>query len=121
MYIYLQVYPANRLVWTSDGEAQEQAKKELVGCFKLLEGELGDKDYFGDETLGLADIALVPFCSWFYLLNKFGLNMAEVCPKLVAWGKRCMQRESVSKALPEGEKLYDFIVEYKKQQQKHQK
>ncbi|KAE9458000.1 hypothetical protein C3L33_10108, partial [Rhododendron williamsianum] len=34
-------------------EDQEAAKSELIECFKLLEGELGDKPYFGGETLAL--------------------------------------------------------------------
>ncbi|RHN74737.1 putative glutathione transferase [Medicago truncatula] len=34
--------------------------------------------------------------------------METECPKLMAWTKRCMERDSVSKALP------DFIVSIKK-------
>ena len=38
------------------GEVQETAKKELIGCFKLLEEELGDKPYFGGERFGFIDV-----------------------------------------------------------------
>lgn len=57
-----------RRVWSGKGEDQEEAK-ELIEIFKTLEGELGDKTYFGgDEKLGFVDVALVPFTSWFYSL-----------------------------------------------------
>ncbi|MCE3049677.1 Glutathione S-transferase 5 [Datura stramonium] len=38
---------------------------------------------------------------------------AAECYKFVAWAKRCMQKESVSKSLVDPEKVYDFIVMFR--------
>lgn len=111
----MQIYSTGRLVWTTKGEAQEAAKKELIHHFKLLETELGDKTFFGGDQFGLVDIALIPFYSWFYALETCGnFSMIHECPKLVEWAKRCMERESVSTSLPDQYKVYDFILELKK-------
>ncbi|PPD93833.1 hypothetical protein GOBAR_DD09139 [Gossypium barbadense] len=39
-------------------EDQEEAKEELMQCLKTLEGELGEKLYFGGQSVGVADVAL---------------------------------------------------------------
>ncbi|KAL6999767.1 glutathione transferase [Sarracenia purpurea var. burkii] len=113
-YVDKKIYSIGRQVWSSTGESQEAAKKELIGSFKLLEGELGDNPYFVGHTFGIVDVALIPFYSWFYTFEQFGINMVEECPKLVAWAHRCLQKESVSKSLPDQYKIYDFFVEMTK-------
>ncbi|KAI3465980.1 hypothetical protein Pfo_022643 [Paulownia fortunei] len=121
-YIDKKIYSTGRLVWGATGEVQEAAKKELIECFKLLESELGDKPYFGGKTFGLVDVGLIPFYSWFYALETCGeFSLMHECPKLVSWAKRCMQRESVSKSLPDQYKIYGFLMELKKKLQAQQK
>lgn len=108
-------------MWGTTGEVQEKAKSELRDSFKLLEGELGDKTYFGGDKFGLVDVALIPFYSWFYTLENTGnFSITEEFPRLVAWAKRCMQRESVSKSVPDQYKMYDFLLELKKKIQHQQ-
>ncbi|KAA8524096.1 hypothetical protein F0562_010473 [Nyssa sinensis] len=115
-YVDKKIYSIGRLACTSTGEVQEGAKKELIECFKLLEAELGDKPYFGDETFGIVDIALIPFYCWFYAFEMFcNFSMAVECPKIVAWAKRCMEKESVSKTLVDQHKIYDFLMERRKE------
>ncbi|XP_031399837.1 glutathione S-transferase U19-like [Punica granatum] len=113
-YIDKKVHYFGRSVWETTGEAQESAKKELIHCFRTLKGELGDKTYFGGDRFGLVDVWLIPFYGWFYTLETFAANfsIAEECPKLVTWAQRCMERESVSKSLPDQHKLYDYILEH---------
>ncbi|CAL5406077.1 hypothetical protein CsSME_00026703 [Camellia sinensis var. sinensis] len=114
-FIDKKIYAACKKVWMSKGEDQEIAKRELIEIFKLLEGELGDKPYFGGDNFGLVDIALVPFYSRFYTLEKFGnFSIEAECPLLVAWAKRCIEKESVSKSLQNPEKLYEFVVKLNK-------
>ncbi|CAL5187214.1 unnamed protein product [Lathyrus oleraceus] len=112
-YVDKKIYEAGRKVYrTKEGEEQEAAKKEFLDMLKLLEKQLGDKVYFGGDRFGLVDIALVPFYSWFEAYEKLGnLNIEIECPKLVAWAKRCMQIESVSKSLPSQHKVYEFIAD----------
>ncbi|XP_050367876.1 probable glutathione S-transferase isoform X1 [Argentina anserina] len=104
-----------RKIWMTKGDEQEEAKKGLLDCLELLEGELGEKPYFGGEALGFVDVALVPFYNWFSMYEKFGnFSIEAERPQFVAWGKRCMLKESVSKSLPDQQKLYDFFPQYKR-------
>ncbi|CAK9151799.1 unnamed protein product [Ilex paraguariensis] len=114
-YVDKKIYSPALQVCTTNGETKEAAKKELIQWFKTLEGELGDKAYFGGKTFGLVDIALIPFYCWFHSLETIGnLNMEAGFPKLVAWGKRCLEKESVSQTLPDQLKVYDFILGIRK-------
>ncbi|KAL7591907.1 probable glutathione S-transferase parC [Lactuca sativa] len=115
-YIDKKIYDAGRKIWSTKlGEEQEKAKKEFMDCMKVLEGQLGEKPYFMGESFGYVDIALVPFYCWFYAWEKFGnISIEKECPKLVAWAKRCMERESVSKTLPDPHKVYEFGLELQK-------
>jgi glutathione S-transferase len=116
-FVDKKIYSLGRQVCLSTGEAQEAAKKELLDSFKLLEGELGQKPYFGGETLGFVDVALIPFYTWFSLYEHCGnFTMVEECPKLVAWAHKCMEKESVSKTLPDLKKAFDFLMDYMKKQ-----
>lgn len=108
----MQIYSIGRSIVVNTREVQERAKNELRESFKLLEGELGEKTYFGGEEFGLVDVALIPFYSRFYAFETFGkLSISEEFPKLVGWAQRCMQRDSVSKSLPDPYKVYDFLCE----------
>nr|CAN63451.1 hypothetical protein VITISV_001801 [Vitis vinifera] len=114
-FIDKMVYPPSDKVWAANGEEQEAGKKEFIDGIKLLEGELKSNPYFGGETLGFLDIAFLPLYCWFHTFETFGKFSIEAeCPKLVAWGKGCMEEEFVYASLPHPHKLYDMAVEYKK-------
>ncbi|KAJ8556102.1 hypothetical protein K7X08_022860 [Anisodus acutangulus] len=109
-YIDKKLYDFGRKIWDAKGEEQEIAKKNLIDSHRLLEeAALGDEPYFGGEIFGFVDIALIGFYSWFYTYEAFGnFSMEAECPKLVAWGKRCMQRESSLS-------LYPTLIRYMSQ------
>ncbi|CAK9160273.1 unnamed protein product [Ilex paraguariensis] len=114
-FIDKKVHGSSRKIWMSRGEDQETGKKELIEWSKLLEEELGDKLYFGDSEMGFVDIALIPFFNWFNIFKTFAnFSIEAECPKLVAWGKRCMEKDSVSKSLPHQEQIYEAYLEFKK-------
>ena len=114
-FIDSEVSSFGRKTWTTKGEEQEAGKKDFIDCLKLLEVELGDKPYFGGEKFGFLDIALVTFYSWFHGYETCGnFSIEAECPKLIAWAKRCMEKESVSKSLADPHKILDFILEMKK-------
>ncbi|CAK8534812.1 unnamed protein product [Lathyrus sativus] len=110
-----KIYETGKNLWTKKGEDLEPAKKEFTEVLKLLEQELGDKSYFGGDKLGFVDVALIPFYAWFKGYETFGnINIEKECPKFVGWTKRCIEIESVSKSIPDQDKVYQFIVEIRK-------
>ncbi|PQQ13119.1 putative glutathione S-transferase parC [Prunus yedoensis var. nudiflora] len=114
-FIDKKLYDAGRKIWATKGEEQEAGKKEFIEVLKQLEGELGNKPYFEGESFGFLDIALITFYSWFYAFETCGnFSIEAECPKLIAWAKRCMQKESVSKTLPDKNMVYEFVLGMKK-------
>ncbi|KAL7218467.1 hypothetical protein ACSBR2_011683 [Camellia fascicularis] len=116
-YVDKKVYDMGRkILYSSVEEEKEEGKKGLIECLKVLEGELGDKPYFGGEVFGFVDIALVTFYSWFYAYETLGnFSLEQECPKLISWAKRCIEKnESVSKSLPHQHKIYDFVLDVNK-------
>ncbi|KAJ7981975.1 Glutathione S-transferase-like protein [Quillaja saponaria] len=110
-YVDKKLYDYGRKIWTTKGEEQEAAKKEFLDCLKVLEGELGDKLYFGGDNLGFVDVVLIPFYSWFSVYEALGNFSTEAeSPKFIAWAKRCLEIESVAKSLPDQHKVHDFVM-----------
>ncbi|XP_042505559.1 probable glutathione S-transferase parA [Macadamia integrifolia] len=98
-YLDKKIYSSIRgTILNSKGEEQEKAKKELLEGLKVLEEELQ-----------------APLWSWFYAIETLvNISIEAACPKLIAWAKRCMQRESASKSLPDSLKIYDFVLQLRK-------
>ncbi|KAE8648355.1 glutathione S-transferase 3 [Cucumis sativus] len=114
-YIDKKVFDVGSKIWKSNGEEQEEAKKQLIEILKQLEEALGDKDFFGGEKFGIVDVILIPFTSWFYTYEKVGnFKVEECCPKFSAWEKRCLQKDTVASVLPCPEKIYNFITSMRK-------
>ncbi|KDP37219.1 hypothetical protein JCGZ_06275 [Jatropha curcas] len=104
-----------RMVWASENEVKEASKKEVIEGLKILEGEIGEKPYFGGERFGYVDLVLIPIHSSIYTLEMMAnLSLEVECPKLMKWAKKCMQKESVSKSLCDQLKLYETLLELRK-------
>uniref|UniRef100_A0A7N0TDN6 Glutathione S-transferase n=1 Tax=Kalanchoe fedtschenkoi TaxID=63787 RepID=A0A7N0TDN6_KALFE len=115
-YIDKQIHGSGRRLWLLKGKELEGAKAEFMGHLKLFEEELGDKLYFaGESSLGFLDVALIPFYSWFYAYEKCsGMRIEDECPKLIAWAKRCMEKESVAKSLGDPLRVYEYCLKLRK-------
>lgn len=110
-----QLCVCGRKIWTTRGEELEAAYKDFIEMLKTLQSELGDKPYFGSDRFGFVDVVLIGFYSWFPAYEKFGdLSRETECSKLMAWGKRCMERDSVAKSLPDAEKVIGYVLKLKK-------
>ncbi|KAI9115359.1 hypothetical protein K1719_013678 [Acacia pycnantha] len=106
-----KVSDAASKLWTQKGEEVEAAKKNFIAALKQLEEVLGDHPYFGGETFGYVDLVLIPFYSWFFAYETLGnFKTEEHCPKFIEWAKRCMQRETVAKSLPDPKEVYELVL-----------
>ncbi|KAK2644632.1 hypothetical protein Ddye_019827 [Dipteronia dyeriana] len=111
----MRIFGIGRKVWASKGEDQEAENKELIEALKTMERELGDEHFFRGERIGFVDVALVPITSWFYTYKTLGnFSIEAECPKLIAWSKRCLEKESVAKSLPDPKKIYEAALWFKK-------
>ncbi|KAK9088915.1 hypothetical protein Scep_027997 [Stephania cephalantha] len=101
-------------IWRNNGDALELGKKEFIEILQVLEGALGG-DFFGGDNFGFVDTIAIPHASWFYAYEQFGgFKVEDVCPKLSAWIKRCLKRDSVAKSLPDPSKVYEFLCMFRK-------
>ncbi|XP_054814597.1 probable glutathione S-transferase [Prosopis cineraria] len=117
-FIGSKVHEVGKRIWVGKVEEHEQAKKELIENLKQLEEVLGDKPYFGGDTFGFVDVALIPFYKWFYVYEKIGnFKVESECPKIIEWAKRCLKRESVVKSLADEKEIYEFVLGYRKKLQ----
>ncbi|XP_031257434.1 probable glutathione S-transferase, partial [Pistacia vera] len=106
-----RLYDAGRKTWTTTGEAQEAAKKEFIEVINTLEGQLEDNPYFRSETFGYVNLSLIPLYCWFHAYETYAkFSVAAECSKCIAWAKRCMQKESVAKSLPDEKKNLGFVA-----------
>ncbi|KAH9707050.1 glutathione transferase5 [Citrus sinensis] len=109
--LFWQVFDAVCNIWKSKGEVPETAKNEFIEILKQLEGALGEKDFFGGDSLGFVDVIAIPLTCWFYAVEKFGgFKVENECPKFSAWMNKCMQRDTVARILPDPEKVYEFVI-----------
>ncbi|KAK7385654.1 hypothetical protein VNO78_31419 [Psophocarpus tetragonolobus] len=114
-YIDKKVFEAGRNIWASNGEEREVATRDFIEVLKHLEEALGDKDYFGGDAFGYVDIIAIPHSAWFLAYEKLGaFKVEDHAPKISAWIKKCLQRESVAKVLPDPEKVYQFVLYFRK-------
>ncbi|CAN6545467.1 unnamed protein product [Malus baccata var. baccata] len=114
-FVDKKIFEFGRALWATKGEEHNAAKKEFLDYIGVLQRELGDKPFFGGDTLGFVDVTLISHYNWFLVYEKFGNFSVEAeHPEFIAWVKRCMEKESVSKSLPEQEKVYDYAMFLKK-------
>ncbi|KAI3525499.1 hypothetical protein L1887_04337 [Cichorium endivia] len=114
-YIDKKIYLGSRKIWDSKGEEIQKAAQEFLGYLRVLEGELGEKPYFMGESFGYVDICLMSYYHHFYPSEILGnFNVEKDCPKLFAWAKRCLERESVSKNPIDPNEIYVAIMTARK-------
>ncbi|AES99128.1 putative glutathione transferase [Medicago truncatula] len=114
-FIDKKVFDTGRSIWASNGEEREVGTRDFIEVLKHLEEALGEKDYFGGDVFGYVDIIAIPHSAWFLAYEKLGnFKVEDHSPKISAWIKRSLQRESVKKVLPDPEKVYQFVLHFRK-------
>ncbi|XP_027333381.1 glutathione S-transferase U19-like [Abrus precatorius] len=114
-YIDKKVFDTGRNIWGSNGEEREVATRDFIEVLKHLEEALGEKKYFGGDSFGYVDIIAIGHSAWFLAYERLGgFKVENHSPKISAWIKRCLQRQSVAKVLPDPEKVYQFILHFRK-------
>ncbi|XP_066377520.1 probable glutathione S-transferase GSTU1 [Miscanthus floridulus] len=110
-----KVYEVGTRLWKLKGEPQAQARAEIVQVLRNLDGELGERSFFGGEAFGFVDVALVPFVPWLPSYERYGeFSVEGIAPRLAAWARRCAERDSVAKSFHPPEKVDEFINLLKK-------
>ncbi|KAM7278851.1 hypothetical protein ACFE04_005985 [Oxalis oulophora] len=116
-FIDKKVFETAGGIWRGPKEGIEAATKDLIEILKQLEGALGDKDFYGGDTFGFVDIIFLPLTCWFLSFETYGgFKVEEVTPKITAWIKRSMERDSVAKVIPAPEKVLEFVGGFRKMQ-----
>ncbi|KOM47093.1 glutathione S-transferase U19-like [Vigna umbellata] len=114
-YIDKKVFETGRSIWASNGEERKVGTRDFIEVLKHLEEALGEKEYFGGDAFGYLDIIAIPHSAWFLAYEELGgFKVADHSPKISAWIKRCLQRESVAKVLPDPDKIYQFVLHFRK-------
>ncbi|KAH9291830.1 hypothetical protein KI387_042981, partial [Taxus chinensis] len=116
-YVDKKIHGPENDILKCTGEEHETGKQQLIENLVLLEETLKGKDYFGGDTFGSVDIVFAPQISWFpifEIVGQFKIPTEERFPRIAAWMKKCKERESVKKILPEHEKLLEFATMVRK-------
>ncbi|KAH9290213.1 hypothetical protein KI387_034330 [Taxus chinensis] len=120
-FVNKKIYDNGSRITKSKGEAQEEAKRDMLENLEHLERALNQISkggpYVGGEEFGFLDIAFIPFASWFLTyetIGNFKLPFETRYPLLHPWVKKCMERESVNKVLPTPERVLEFVLEPRK-------
>ncbi|KAJ4916017.1 Glutathione S-transferase U25 [Raphanus sativus] len=107
-----EAWPGGNSLLPSDPYQRAQAKfwgdfidNKVFGPTWVLWGGKGEEQEAGKKE----------FIVWFDAYEKFAnFSIEAECPKVIAWAKRCLKRESVAKSLPDSDKITKYVPELKK-------
>ncbi|XP_057807300.1 glutathione S-transferase U19-like [Salvia miltiorrhiza] len=109
-FIDKNVFDVGRKIWMGKGAEVEAGKDEFMQVLKKLEGALGEREYYGGEEFGFVDVMLVSLSCWFPTYEKYGgFKVAEESPKIAAWIKKCYERETVAKSMPDPHRVIELV------------
>ncbi|XP_066389533.1 glutathione S-transferase U17-like [Miscanthus floridulus] len=118
-YVDDKLPSAIRILKGTDDGGKDQAAEQLCAALQLLEEAFvklsQGKHYFGGDSVGYLDIALVSYVGWVKAVEKIAgvtlLDKAKV-PNLVAWADRLCTHPAVVDAIPDADKFVEFSVTY---------
>ncbi|XP_037404675.1 probable glutathione S-transferase GSTU6 [Triticum dicoccoides] len=95
----------------STAEERAGAAREVVAVLEAFEGELGDRDFFGGDGVGLVDVALGGFLGWLRASEAMcGVRTVDPArtPRLAAWAERFGALDGVREVVPDAAPLVEY-------------
>ncbi|OMP07858.1 hypothetical protein COLO4_06986 [Corchorus olitorius] len=106
------------LLYSTPGEAQEKAAKEFLEVLKTVEEKaLGDKKFFGGDTINFLDISYGLMAYWFKTMEEvIGVEVLEPksLPRLSQWAENFLQVPVIKENIPDHDKLFAYIIAIRK-------
>ncbi|XP_050377295.1 glutathione transferase GST 23-like [Argentina anserina] len=102
--------PAMMSAFSKKGEEKEKAAKEARENLKILESGLGEKQFFGGESIGFVDIAAGWIGVWARMVEEIAevtLIDIETMPLLDAWFRRVLDVPIIKECLPPQDKVLE--------------
>ncbi|CAA7033612.1 unnamed protein product [Microthlaspi erraticum] len=93
--------------WGPESEREKEVKEAYEGL-RCLENELGDKQFFGGETIGFVDIAADFIGYWLGIVQEASgvtFMTADKFPKLQRWSEDFVGNDIIKEVLPPKQKL----------------
>ena len=111
----LQFFLAWRqLFWSTTAEKIAEAFAGIVPVLETLERAFREcskgKPFFGEDAVGLVDIALGSFVLWIKVVDEVaGVNLLDEAkfPALAAWSERFLAVDAVKEAMPDAGRLLE--------------
>ncbi|KAF5187127.1 Glutathione s-transferase u8 [Thalictrum thalictroides] len=103
------------IFFVSSGEEQEKAMKDSLEAFKVIEElGLGDKKFFGGETIGLVDLTFGWMGYWLGIMEEAkGMNLLEPrdFPRLHQWMENFKEVPVIKENLPDHDQSVPYFSE----------
>ncbi|XP_074587518.1 putative glutathione S-transferase [Curcuma longa] len=93
--------------WT-EGETQQMFMEQARASLRILDDELGERKFFGGESIGLVDISACFLSLWFGVLQEVaGISLinGEEFPNLCRWIEGFVATDAVTECLPPRDEL----------------
>ncbi|XVF65010.1 hypothetical protein PTKIN_Ptkin09bG0212300 [Pterospermum kingtungense] len=107
-----------KLLHSTGGEDQENAAKDFLEVLKIIEEKaLGDKKFFGGDTINLVDIAYGNLAYWFKNLEEvLSIKLLEpsTLPRLSQWAQNFLEVPVIKETIPDHDKLLAYIRRVRK-------
>ncbi|XWS09068.1 hypothetical protein CRYUN_Cryun40dG0054300 [Craigia yunnanensis] len=97
---------------STGGEEQEKAAKDFLEVLKTIEEQaLGDKKFFGGDTINLVDISYGYLAYWFKNVEEvIGIKLLEpsTLPRLSQWVQNFIEVPVIKESIPDRDKLLAY-------------
>jgi len=110
--LIIQCADAIGTLYVASEEEKEKAAKEILEVLKILEDQaLGDKKFFGGDSINLVDISYGPCTYWLPAMEEaVGVKVLEpsTLPKLHAWAKNFIEVPVIKENIPDYDKMMAY-------------